>query len=104
MRTTLIVAALVLSLGAAAQADDPPTIKERLDNQQDRIQQGVENGELTRKEAQRMRAGQREIRDMRQDAREDGVVTRRERRAITQEQKDHSQRIWKQKHDAQDRD
>lgn len=104
MRTTIIAAALVLSLGTVAQADDPPAIKERLGNQQDRIEQGVDNGELTRKEARRLREGQGEVRDMRQDAREDGVVTQRERQAIKREQKDQSQRIYDQKHDAQDRD
>jgi hypothetical protein len=103
MRTTIMVAALALSLGAVARAGDPPTVKERLHNQQNRIEHGVENGELTRKEAQRLRKGQREVRDMRQDAPEDGVVTQRERQAIKREQKDQSQRIYDQKHDAQDR-
>src|SRR5262249_46839377 len=104
MRTTIIAAALVLSLGAVAQADDPPTIKERLGNQQDRIEQGVDNGELTRQEEQRLRKGHHEDRDMRQEALEDSAVTQRERQAIKQEQKDQSQRIYDQKHDAQDRD
>lgn len=104
MRTTIVAAALVLALGAAAQADDPPTIKERTQNQRDRIQQGVQNGELTRKEANRLRDQQRDIQEQRAEAREDGVVTTRERQDIKEEQREQSQRIWKQKHDPQDRD
>ncbi len=104
MRTTIIATALVLSLGALAQADDPPTVKERLNNQQDRIEQGVDNGELTRKEAQRLRENQRDIKEERAEAREDGVVTKHERQDIKQDQRQQSQRIYDQKHDAQDRD
>jgi hypothetical protein len=80
------------------------TIKQRANNQHNRIRQGVQNGSLTKPEAARLRAQQREIRqDVRQDRRDGGGLTKLERKQATREQNQASRRIARQKHDGQTR-
>jgi hypothetical protein len=80
------------------------TLKKREENQSDRIQQGVQNGSLTKREAARLRAQQRDIRqDVRQDKRDGGGLTQQEKAKLTREQNHASRQIHRQKHDAQAR-
>lgn len=72
-------------------------------NQADRIRQGVRSGELTRPEARRLRDGQADLRRHERWARADGEVSRRERAALQHEANQQNRRIYRQKHDAQDR-
>lgn len=95
--------ALVLGAGAltvdAARAD---TFTDRMGNQRDRIEQGVESGDLTRNEARKLRAQQRDLRETRQDLAEDGL-TDRERRVLRRQYDRQSDRIYDQRHDGQER-
>lgn len=61
-----------------------------------RIRRGVNRGQITRAEAERLRREQSELRDERRDvrnerreARQDGMITRDERRDIRQEQREY---------------
>ena len=100
---TMAVAALIaiLGLGAVAEAG---TINRRERRQRARIADGVESGELTRREARRLRAGERHIqREERRYRRSDGQLSRWERRDLQRDLYRQSRRIHRQKHDEQDR-
>jgi hypothetical protein len=98
-----IVAATVLGSGAlatdAAQADN---FSDRMANQRDRLQQGVESGDLTRQEARKLRRQQQDLNEERRDFAEDGL-TDRERRVLRRDFDEQSDRIYRQRHDGQDR-
>src|SRR5215475_12658601 len=79
-------------------------INERQQNQRDRIRQGVQSGELTPVEAARLRRQEAQIRLNEARARQSGgEFTPRERARIQRQLNRESGRIYRQKHDAQDR-
>ena len=79
-------------------------VNERQRNQQQRIRQGVRSGELTGVEAARIQRRESQIRLNEARARRSGGEFTPEERARIQGQLDRSsQRIYQQKHDAQDR-
>jgi hypothetical protein len=101
--TTAIVAAM-LSLGtiaASAQTAETPRIDARQANQEQRIDQGVASGELNQREANRLERQQNIIDKAENKAKADGVVTAKERKALTRAQKNANKRIHRQKNDAQ---
>jgi hypothetical protein len=80
------------------------TVNERQDNQRDRIRQGVQSGELTPVEAARLRRQDAQIRLNEARARQSGgEFTPRERARIQRQLDRSSRKIYRQKHDAQDR-
>lgn len=87
---------------AAAQTKTP-VARERQENQHDRIQEGVKDGELTRREAVGLRAEQAKIQGEKEAAKADGKVTAGERAKIQHDQNKASRHIARQKHDAQQR-
>jgi len=94
--TSLIAAGLMVS-GLSAQE-----IKKRQENQQDRIAQGVQSGQLTAGETahlEKKEAGlNREIR--RDRAANGGKLTSQERRQINRQQNKLSRQIYRDKHNA----
>lgn len=80
---------------------DDPIIQKRMGNQENRIQQGIESGQLTPQEAQRLEAEQAKIKQDELRMKSDGVLTARERAKLTREQNRASRHIYRQKHDAQ---
>lgn len=80
-----------------------PVIKERQENQRDRIKDGVKSGSLTRREAAKMRHRVGETHQDIKEAKADGIVTHEERADIKQDQKQTSKAIYRQKHDGQRR-
>jgi len=104
-RTLLMVllAAAMTSFASFAFAQPEPGIDGREARQHARIHEGVCSGQLTRGEAMRLRAGQREVRFMERRAKFDGVVTARERARITAVQNHESRAIWRKKHNARTR-
>lgn len=80
-----------------------PIAQLRTHFQSARIQDGVQSGELTRKEARELRADQREIRGALQEARADGQVTACERKEIRGLQNEASRDIRQAKHDGDTR-
>lgn len=104
MKTLLIAmatATLLLSAGLAQAGT--PVVDQRQANQDARIDQGVASGELTAREARRLRAEQRHIQRVEHRAKADGVVTAGERAHLQHEQNQADRRIRRNKHDAQDR-
>ena len=102
MKKLLLVLGLVTGIFAITHAQTP-VVKERQVNQNQRINQGIRSGELTRAEAKRLKAEQRHIQQEKQMAKADGVVTRRERKHIKREQRQASRDIYRQKNDPQSR-
>ncbi len=94
-------AALVLVAPLLALAQPTPGIDQRQANQEQRIQQGVQSGSLTPREAARLEQGQTHVQNMENRAKADGVVTAGERARIQNAQDNQSKRIAKQKHDRQ---
>jgi hypothetical protein len=110
MKTCRLIAAAVLTLAgaaASAQATAPgaktPRIDQRQANQEQRIDQGIASGELTRREARRLERQQTVINKAEDKAKADGSVTGKERRILTRAQNHASGSIARQKHDRQDR-
>jgi hypothetical protein len=101
IRITAAAAALGLVFAGAALAQSG-TIQRDV-NQQRRIEQGVASGELTNREAAKLEAGQ--ARDSRVEARAgaDGHVSAAEQRRVQRSENRQSSRIYKEKHDAQQR-
>ena len=95
---------LALSLGVAGAATaDTPRYDARQHNQRERIYNGVGSGELTLRETRRLAGGQVHLNRVERRANADGVVTGRERAHLQHEANQQSRRIYRQKHDAQDR-
>ena len=102
--TLLAGLALAASLAMAGTVSaGTPRLNHREANQHARIHNGVANGELTRPETRRLAAGQVHLRRAEARAKSDGVVTGRERAHLQHEANQQSRRIYRQKHDAQDR-
>ena len=86
LKSVLAAAAAVVSIAASAQPfarHDTPEIDARQHRQEQRIQQGVARGELTRREARTLQQGQREIARAEARAKADGRLTRAEFRHLT---------------------
>ena len=99
------VAAFAVSvfMSGVAAADSTPRLDHREHIQRERIGQGVRSGELTRPETRRLVKGQVHLRGMEARAKSDGDVTLRERARLEHAADVQSKRIYRQKHDAQDR-
>jgi hypothetical protein len=105
LKTTLLTLVIASLPGlAAAQATDTTSTKridQRQANQQKRIDQGVQSGQLNQKETARMQKGQARVQKMEDKAVADGKVTKKERAHIEHAQDKQSKRIARQKHDKQ---
>jgi GNAT superfamily N-acetyltransferase len=102
MNKSILFAALAIVATAPVLAGTP-RLDRREAQQAGRIYNGVANGELTRPEARRLGAGQVHLRRAEARAKADGVVTAGERAHLQHEANQQSRRIYRQKHDAQDR-
>jgi hypothetical protein len=104
-KISLILAAGLLGAGAVSGlADDRPTIRERQYNQRERIENGIEDGDLTHREARRLRERSGDIaEDRREMLSDDGRLDRGERRTLRHEQNHLSDAIRRERHDAQER-
>lgn len=106
MKKHLIVAAglsmLVTSLALAQMPGTAtPQLDQRQQQQEQRIQQGVQSGALTPQEAGRLEQGQDRLQRMENKAKADGVVTKKERVLLNQAADQQSRQIARQKHDRQ---
>jgi hypothetical protein len=84
-------------------AQKTPVVDNREKRQQRRIKQGVKSGELTKKEAVKLEAGQAKTHAMEAKAKSDGKVTRKERAKLQKQENKTSRKIYRQKHDGQSR-
>lgn len=101
MRATIaaLISAAVIAPAAAQTAT--PGVDKRQANQEARIQQGVQSGQLTPKEAAKLEKGQAKVQAKEDKAKADGVVTAKERAKLAKAQKKQSKKIYKEKHDKQ---
>ncbi|MBL8699594.1 MAG: hypothetical protein JNK67_14545 [Alphaproteobacteria bacterium] len=103
----LAVALLALPAVASAQAPasgtNTPGVDKRQANQEQRIDQGVGSGQLTKRETRRLNQGQNHVDNVENRAKADGKVTKRERAHMKHAQNAQSRRIYRQKHDNQTR-
>lgn len=106
-RTIWLALGLAASLGAHAQGGLADAQTARVDNRQDRqetrIEQGVASGELTRRETAGLVHQQRHINQLERRTEADGHVTGREALRVEAAQDRASQRIFRAKHDRQER-
>jgi hypothetical protein len=99
----LVAAALCTSVGLAGANPETNRIHRREVAQRERIQAGSRQGDLTRGERWRLRHGQQHIRRMTMRARRDGHMSRYERRHIERAQDRQSRRIYRLRHNHQQR-
>ena len=93
-----------LSGPALAQSTDTkstPRIDQRQENQEKRIDQGAQSGQLNKKEEKRLEKGQARVQKMEDKAVADGKVTKKERKKIEHAQDQQSKKIHREKHDKQ---
>ena len=106
MKKSTLLAGIGLALSltlAGATSAGTPRYDARQHHQRERIANGVGSGELTMRETRRLAAGQVHLNRVERRAKADGVVTARERARLQREANQQSRRIYRQKHDAQDR-
>ena len=104
LSAALLTLAGVFAVVSASQAGTrDPRVNQRQHNQRERIQQGVQSGELTRRETGRLAEEQRDVRQLERAYKSDGTLTGAERRDLQHEQNQASRDIYKQKHDDETR-
>jgi len=101
-----VIAVVMAALPAVALAQSTgtastPRIDQRQENQQKRIDRGVQSGQLTEKEAARLQKGQQRVQKMEDKAISDGKMTVKERARIEHAQDRQSKKIFREKHDKQ---
>lgn len=101
MNSKIVAAVFALVALPVAAQTSTPRVDQRQANQEARIQQGVQSGELTPKEAASLEKGQAKVQAKEDKAKADGVVTPKEREKLAKAQDKQSKKIHKQKHDAQ---
>jgi hypothetical protein len=94
-------AATLITLPAFAQTTSTPRIDQRQENQQRRIDQGVNSGALNEREAARLQKGQDRVQRIEDKAVADGKVTAKERVRIEHAQDKQTRHIAREKHDRQ---
>ncbi len=101
LNTVVMTLALASPLAAFAQSNATPGFDQRQINQEQRIQQGVQSGALTPREAARLERGQQHLQAKEARAKADGVVTQQERAHLQHAEDVQSRRIYAEKHDRQ---
>jgi hypothetical protein len=98
---SIITGALLTGTATMSFADD--TIKDRKQNQQKRIAQGVKSGELTPRETARLERNESKInKEVRRDRKANGGnLTNKEKAQVNRQQNKVSKEIYNQKHDGQ---
>ncbi len=100
MKKVIIAIILVAAITSLSQAQTrTPRARNRANEQQERIAQGVASGELNRREAGKLEAEQAQTHQAVQNAKADGNVTLRERARIEHLQDRNSKDIYREKHD-----
>jgi len=104
-----ILATLILPAAAQNQTpapvppgNQPPTINQRKENQQDRIANGVQSGELTAGETRNLERKESNLNQEERDMRklDNGHLTGADRTTLNQQQNQLSNQIYKDKHNA----
>lgn len=94
------VFALLLGASISVSAQGYYGRRNQVRNEQQRIRQGVRSGQLTRDEAQELRARKHALHTERRAYRSDGVVTQDERRQLRRDQRAQSRTIYNYRHNS----
>jgi hypothetical protein len=97
----LVLVGLFMGGGVSVVAQTAETDVKRDVNQQERIEQGLQSGALTTKEAAHLEQSESYVNRLESRAQKDGVVTADEAARISAQQNKVSGQIHQQKHDAQ---
>jgi len=98
----IAAAALIVAAPSDARVRDPG-VNRRQANQQDRIRDGVRDGELTGREARTLEWKEARVAELERRLKADGTLSPSERAKLQSELSDLSKEIYQQKHDAQSR-
>lgn len=101
LRNTLITATVGSLFATMAFAQDAGTEVQRNVNQQTRIEQGLQSGQLNTREAGRLEREQAGVERMESKALKDGTLSDAEKARINNAQNKVSNDIYREKHDAQ---
>lgn len=93
---------LGLAFSVSAQTGTPKVTKRQV-AQKNRIQNGVQNGELTKGEVAQLGMQQRSINRSKKRAKADGQVTKKERAILHKRQNHANRNIKRKKHNGRDR-
>ncbi len=97
VKAGLIAVIMAMAAPVLAGTNDP-VIQQREQNQQQRLDQGVQSGQLTPHEAGRLEAQQARIQQREARMKADGNLTARERAKLTRQQDRASRNIYRKKH------
>ncbi len=98
-RSTLVSGlALSLALISMAPLAFAGEVQNREERQQDRIDQGIQSGQLTSKESANLEKREDKLEADRQAALADGKITPKERRKLNHEENRDSRKIYRKKH------
>ena len=94
--------ACMFVVATAFAANNDPGIQQREINQQNRINQGIQSGQLTPREAGKLEAQQARIkqREERMTARDGGQLTAQDKSKLNKQQNQASRNIYTKKHNA----
>jgi hypothetical protein len=100
MQRSLIAATLSLALCSVVHAQEPAAVAARRDgNQQERIEQGLQSGQLSSKEAGQLERDEQHLdRTQARDLKSGGALTPQEKAQITRQQNAVSRDIYHDKH------
>lgn len=101
MKKIVVASSLMLLTATVFAQSATPGIDQRQARQEQRIEQGVQSGQLTQREAARLEKGQDRVERMEDRAKADGTVTQRERERLQQAENVQSRQIKREKHDRQ---
>src|SRR5262245_5222930 len=97
----VLTAGGMLAATGAANAQSMYEINQRQDYQQNRIEQGIRSGQITRSEGYRLEQGERAIDQAQRRAMADGHVSAAERARIDRMTDRQGREIYRQSHDSQ---
>ncbi len=102
MNKVFFAAVFAFAFSAQAQTAPASTATPHLDarqaNQQQRIAQGIQSGQLTAQEAAKLEQKEAKLQADKQLAKTDGVVTQKEKVKLQREAKRNSRAIYRKKH------
>ena len=100
-KTRYLAALAALALAGGVQAQTTGTEVQRNLKQQERVEQGLQSGQLNTREAAKLESGEAKVNRMESNAMKDGTLSPAEKARIQKAQNAESARIYNQKHDAQ---
>lgn len=101
MKRLVAAASLLFAVMIGTEAMAQGRMNRRRDNHAMRIQQGIRQGDLTRREASALRMREARIRGMVQMAKADGMITPRERMMIRKAKQRADMAIYAKRHNAE---